>query len=735
MYKNSILPKLIIILFFLKITDIIGSSEIPQPQPSQEELEKMLEGIDENMLIEMMQEVIEQYSNWSEEEKEMMCKENNMKREDLDNSIAEAKAVIDKAKKETEKTKQKKENQIEKETKREEQKVKNEPITEKNQIQKYLNQIQKCIHTIETLQLKSQDSMIQSIIASYNEELLGKIEILKYYLKIFYDFLNKYKEENKVNIENKKIEEILNIVIQINELEPTVARLITLEEFQEDNQFEDLFQKYRIKSNQEKELKEKLENEITNIEKTIEKIETNLNLEKKEKKTKIADLEYKLDIIENDLSKVEAAKTAKKKNNEKLKEFKENLQNSLEKIISKFNNIFEKNNGILKVENFIKEYFPKEYNIGKEKEKIQKEIKKKEEQIINQKGSKSEMTNDKVLNNSNYLQNKNNSQQKDTDYFRHNEIENYEDFINQEEENKNSNQEMNEPNEPKAGKKGIASTTDQNKTKEENTENQIPTNDEKKNNQNLKDKTKRNKKKETINITENILNEINEIEDIIKNFFLNELTTINNKNFSELIKEIKKRIEKTTKLLHEINIKQIKKEKIENLSLKKISENKNELWPNNILEKESEKIDILNKIKNELKQQEIKNFENQNLEIFQMLFYKILSLSELFSNQYENLLKKISTNNEKEKDEQEISELLNSLKQTIENEDITETFTQTGKEIIKKRNKMLKENESVNSSVLKKYLKNNQLNFWTLNKQELENDLAEIKKLQEKNKK
>lgn len=732
MYKNFILPKLIIILFFLKITDIIGSSEIPLPQPSQEELEKMLEGIDEDMLIGMMQEVIEQYSNWSEEEKEIMCKENNIKREDLDNYIEEAKTVIDKAKKETEKTKEKKENQIEKEAKREGQKTQNEPITEKNKIQKYLNQIQKCIHTIETLQLKSQDSMIQSIIVSYNEELLGKIEILKYYLKIFYDFLNKYKEENKVNIENKKIEDILNIVIQINELEPTVARLITLEEFQEDNQFEDLFQKYRIKSNQEKELKEKLENEITNIEKTIEKIETNLNLEKKEKKTKIVDLEYKLDIIENDLSKVEAAKTAKKKNNEKLKEFKENLQNSLEKIISKFNNIFEKNNGILKVENFIKEYFPKEYNIGKEKEKIQKEIKKKEEQITNQKGSKSEITNDRVLNNSNYLQNKNNSQQKETDFFRHNEIENYEDFTNQEEENKNSNQEMDEP---KAGKKGIASAADQNKSKEENTENQIPANDEKKNNQNLKDKTKRNKKKETINITENILNEINEIEDIITNFFLNESKKINNKNFSDLIKEIKKRIEKITKSLHEINIKQIKKEKIENLSLKKISENKNELWPNNILQKESEKIDILNKIKNELKQQEIKNFENQNLEIFQMIFYKIISLSEFFSNQYETLLKKISTNDEKEKDEQEISELINSLKQTIEKEDITETFTQTGKEIIKKRNKMFKENESVNSSVLKKYLKNNQLNFWTLNKQELENDLAEIKKLQEKNKK
>jgi hypothetical protein len=732
MYKNSILPKLIIILFLLKTTEIIGSSEIPQSQPSQEELEKMLEGIDEDMLIGMMQEVIEQYSNWSEEEKEIMCKENNIKREDLDNYIEEAKTVIDKAKKETEKTKQKKENQTEKETKKEEQKTPNEPITEKNQIQKYLNQIQKCIHTIETLQLKSQDSMIQSIIISYNEELLGKIEILKYYLKIFYDFLNKYKEENKVNIENKKIEDILNIVIQINELEPTVARLITLEEFQEDNQFEDLFQKYRIKSNQEKELKEKLENEITNIEKAIEKIETNLNLEKKEKKTKIVDLEYKLDIIENDLSKVEAAKTAKKKNNEKLKEFKENLQNSLEKIISKFNNIFEKNNGILKVENFIKEYFPKEYNIGKEKEKIQKEIKKKEEQIANQKGSKSEMTNDKVLNNSNYLQNKKNSQEKDTDSFRHNEIENYEDFANQEEENKNSNQEMDEP---KAGKKGLASSADQTKTKEENTENQIPANDEKKNNQNLQDKTKRNKKKETINITENILNEINEIEDIMTNFFLNESKTINNKNFSDLIKEIKKRIEKTTKLLHEINIKQIKKEKIENLSLKKISENKNELWPNNILQKESEKIDILNKIKNELKQQEIKNFENQNLEIFQMIFYKIISLSEFFSNQYETLLKKISTNDEKEKDEKEINELINSLKQTIENEDITETFTQTGKEIIKKRNKIFKEKESVNSSVLKKYLKNNQLNFWTLNKQELENDLAEIKKLQEKNKK
>lgn len=731
MYKNSTLPKLIIMLFFLKITEIIGSSEIRQPQPSQEELEKMFEGIDENMLIEMMQEVLEQYNNWSEEEKEIACKEHDINREELDNYVKETKALIEKAKKETDK----KENQIEKETKKEEQKTKNEPITEKNQMQKYLNQIQKCIHTIETLQLKSQDSMIQSIIVSYNEELLGKIEILKYYLKIFYDFINKYKEENKVNIENKKIEDILNIVIQINELEPTVARLITLEEFQEDNQFEDLFQKYRIKSNQEKELKEKLENEITNIERTIEKIETNLNLEKKEKKTKIADLEYKLDIIENDLSKVEAAKTAKKKNNEKLKEFKENLQNSLEKIISKFNNIFEKNNGILKIENFIKEYFPKEYNIGKEKERIQKEIKKKEEQIINQKGSKSEMINDKVLNNSNYLQNKNNSQQKDTDSFRHNEIENYEDFINQEEENKNSNQQINEPNEPKAGRKGIGSTTDQNKTKEENTENQIPANDEKKNNQDLKDKTKRNKKKETINMTENILNEINDIEDIIRNFFLNESKTINNKNFSDLIKEIKKRIEKTTKLLHEINIKQIKKEKIENLSLRKISENKNELWPNNILEKESEKISILNKIKNELKQQEIKNFENQNLEIFQMLFYKIISLSELFSNQYENLLKKISTNNEKEKNEQEISELLNSLKQTIENEDITETFTETEKEIIKKRNKMLKEDESVNSSVLKKYLKNNQLNFWTLNKQELEKDLAEIKTLQEKNKK
>ena len=66
------------------------------------------------------------------------------------------------------------------------------------------------------------------------------------------------------------------------------------------------------------------------------------------------------------------------------------------------------------------------------------------------------------------------------------------------------------------------------------------------------------------------------------------------------------------------------------------------------------------------------------------------------------------------------------LKQTIENEDITETFTQTKKEIIKKRNKLFKENESVNSSALTKYLKNNQLNFWTLSKKEVENDLNEI---------
>lgn len=717
MYKNSILPKLIIILFLLKATEIIGSSEKPQSQPSQEELEKMLEGIDEEMLIGMMQEVVEQYSNWSEEEKETMCKENNIKREDLDNYIEEAKTVIEKAKKETEKTKQKKETITQETTK------KNEPITEKNQIQKYLNQIQKCIHTIETLQLKSQDSMIQSIILSYNEELLGKIEILKYYLKIFYDFLNKYKEENKINIENKKIEDILNIVIQINELEPTIERLITLEEFQEDNNFEDLFQKYRIKPNQEKELKEKLENEIKNIEQAIERIETNLDLDKKEKKTKIIDLEYKLDIIENDFSKIEAAKTAKKKNNEKLKEFKENLQNSLEKIISKFNNIFEKNNGIQKVENFIKEYFPKEYNIGKEKEKTQKEIKKKEEQIINQKGSKSEMINEKTISNSNYSQNKKNSQQKETDSFKYNEIENYEDYSSQEEENRNSNQEMTEP---KQGRIGNTSQHDQNKNKEENTANQIPGTDEKKTNQNSIEKKKRNKKKEKISITENILNEIKETEDIITNFFLNE-STINNKNLAVVIQEIKKRIEKIIKLLNEINIKEIKKEKIEPFSLNKISKDKNELWPKNILLEESEKINIINKIKNEIKQPEVKNFEDQNLEIFQMIFYKIIALNEIFFSQYDIFLKKISTDEGKnEKEKKEITEFISLLKQTIENEDITETFTQTKKEIIKKRNKLFKENESVNSSALTKYLKNNQLNFWTLSKKEVENDLNEI---------
>jgi hypothetical protein len=718
MYKNSILPKLIIILFLLKATEIIGSSEKPQSQPSQEELEKMLEGIDEEMLIGMMQEVVEQYSNWSEEEKETMCKENNIKREDLDNYIEEAKTVIEKAKKETEKTKQKKETITQEETTK-----KNEPITEKNQIQKHLNQIQKCIHTIETLQLKSQDSMIQSIILSYNEELLGKIEILKYYLKIFYDFLNKYKEENKINIENKKIEDILNIVIQINELEPTIERLITLEEFQEDNNFEDLFQKYRIKPNQEKELKEKLENEIKNIEQAIERIETNLDLDKKEKKTKIIDLEYKLDIIENDFSKIEAAKTAKKKNNEKLKEFKENLQNSLEKIISKFNNIFEKNNGIQKVENFIKEYFPKEYNIGKEKEKTQKEIKKKEEQIINQKGSKSEMINEKTISNSNYSQNKKNSQQKETDSFKYNEIENYEDYSSQDEENRNSNQEITEP---KQGRTGNTSQHDQNKNKEENTENQISGTNEKKTNQNSIDKKKRNKKKEKISITENILNEIKETEDLITNFFLNE-STINNKNLAVVIQEIKKRIEKIIKLLNEINIKEIKKEKIEPFSLNKISKDKNELWPKNILLEESEKINIINKIKNEIKQPEVKNFEDQNLEIFQMIFYKIIALNEIFFSQYEIFLKKISTDEEKnEKEKKEITDFISLLKQTIENEDITETFTQTKKEIIKKRNKLFKENESVNSSALTKYLKNNQLNFWTLSKKEVENDLNEI---------
>lgn len=718
MYKNSILTKLIIILFLLKATEIIGSSEKPQSQPSQEELEKMLEGIDEEMLIGMMQEVVEQYSNWSEEEKETMCKENNIKREDLDNYIEEAKTVIEKAKKESEKTKQKKETITQEETTK-----KNEPITEKNQIQKYLNQIQKCIHTIETLQLKSQDSMIQSIILSYNEELLGKIEILKYYLKIFYDFLNKYKEENKINIENKKIEDILNIVIQINELEPTIERLITLEEFQEDNTFEDLFQKYRIKPNQEKELKDKLENEIKNIEQAIERIETNLDLDKKEKKTKIIDLEYKLDIIENDFSKIEAAKTAKKKNNEKLKEFKENLQNSLEKIISKFNNIFEKNNGIQKVENFIKEYFPKEYNIGKEKEKTQKEIKKKEEQIINQKGSKSEMINEKTISNSNYSQNKKNSQQKETDSFKYNEIENYEDYSSQDEENRNSNQEITEP---KQGRTGNTSQHDQNKNKEENTENQISGTNEKKTNQNSIDKKKRNKKKEKINITENILNEIKETEDLITNFFLNE-STINNKNLAVVIQEIKKRIEKIIKLLNEINIKEIKKEKIETFSLNKISKDKNELWPKNILLEESEKINIINKIKNEIKQPEVKNFEDQNLEIFQMIFYKIIALNEIFFSQYEIFLKKISTDEEKnEKEKKEITDFISLLKQTIENEDITETFTQTKKEIIKKRNKLFKENESVNSSALTKYLKNNQLNFWTLSKKEVENDLNEI---------
>ena len=717
MYKNSILPKLIIILFLLKATEIIGNSEKPQSQPSQEELEKILEGIDEEMLIGMMQEVVEQYSNWSEEEKETMCKENNIKREDLDNYIEEAKTVIEKAKKETEKTKQKKETITQETTK------KNEPITEKNQIQKYLNQIQKCIHTIETLQLKSQDSMIQSIILSYNEELLGKIEILKYYLKIFYDFLNKYKEENKINIENKKIEDILNIVIQINELEPTIERLITLEEFQEDNTFEDLFQKYRIKPNQEKELKDKLENEIKNIEQTIERIETNLDLDKKEKKTKIIDLEYKLDIIENDLSKVEVAKTAKKKNNEKLKEFKENLQNSLEKIISKFNNIFEKNNGIQKVENFIKEYFPREYNIGKEKEKTQKEIKKKEEQIINQKGSKSEMINEKTISNSKYSQNKKNPQQKETDSFKYNEIENYEDYSSQNEENRNSHQEMTQP---KQGRTGNTSQHDQNKNKEENTENEISGTNEKKTNQNSIDKKKRNKKKEKISITENILNEIKETEDLITNFFLNE-STINNKNLAVVIQEIKKRIEKIIKLLNEINIKEIKKEKIEPFSLNKISKDKNELWPKNILLEESEKINIINKIKNEIKQPEVKNFEDQNLEIFQMIFYKIIALNEIFFSQYEIFLKKISTDEEKnEKEKKEITEFISLLKQTIENEDITETFTQTKKEIIKKRNKLFKENESVNSSALTKYLKNNQLNFWTLNKKEVENDLNEI---------
>lgn len=682
----------------------------------------------EEMFIKMIENAVEQYESTSEEEKNAMCKEIGINREELDTLMTTAKEELEKIQQDTqskptfskeEKTDTMKNTSIE---------TKNEPIGEKKEIQKYINSIQLAIKTINKLHIKSHDETIQTELTAQYENILPKTEILNYYLGIILEFLKKYLDQNSLNIDKKKIKEIVAISDEINILEPTITRLITLQEYNETNETENMFKKYKIKEKTNKNLQEYLKREIQQLEEELLTLDSQDKIDKKIIKQQKMQIEYKIKLLEKDLTEALTTNIEKenKKNKSELDKFKESLTKSIEKITTQFEIIFEKQEALKTIEKFIKEYFPKEYNIGKEKEKLQKQQRDTEIKIKNQKGSSAETTIERNMPQTNYFEKKGKKEENDTFHFQEREND-LDSSFDENESPFNLPKDEGQQNTRPEAKETKEETTPGN-TKEESTDNnnkEFNTNNKRKKRTINAPENQRNTKTKQPNTKEKVSNSMqllytaveNATKTVISFTEENQTNTYNQEKSQLLINQLQEYIDIFTTTIKEFTKDEtLLPETLKSYADKSVNpfedikkEETAKQWPIEIIKEDQKKIKIINEIKTKLKTRTIEI--HIPLHNFQILFYKLEKLKEIFNTGFSKNIRNRT-----------YQELLNAgLIETI-NEKMTELVCD-----IAKNNHIAELEEvkhTIHSNSYKKY--NGEIPYWAYQIKELEKDLTSI---------
>lgn len=378
--------------------------------------------ISENELKEIMQNAVEEYNRLPEEEKELMSKQIGIKKEELDDIMKEASAFVEEINNNTKKNNS--DQKIEENTFNENNTIEKKStipqknIDLKNETKEQIAMLEKAIKTLQTLNLKITDQFIREKVLIDFDTAIISIEKTIYYFLLIKQFLSN--NENQILISNTDIKTLINIANKINTLKESIEKLITLNEYESANNQNNLFEKYSIKKKSNTDLKNFLENEITNLKNTIKEIEnqtTQDHQSKKEQSKKIINLEYKIDILEKDLTEIETTILEAGKNNNQFKEYQKLLNEALDKIIKNLKNIFINDNAITEIEEIIRKYFPEEYKIGKEKEEHLKKQINNEKKIKEQKGSNGETYTEKNIKHSSIDSKTNNKETEEINNF------------------------------------------------------------------------------------------------------------------------------------------------------------------------------------------------------------------------------------------------------------------------------------------------------------------------------
>jgi hypothetical protein len=602
--------------------------------------------ISENELREIMQNAVEEYKRLSEEEKELMSQQIGIKIEELDEIMNEASAFVDEInannkKNDNSSNKKFEENTFGTNNTEKSSNTLKKNIETKNEIKEYILIFEKTVKTLETLNLKISDPFIREKIITELPMILNIIEKTIYYLLIIKQFL--LNNENQVIIQKTDINILINIANKINNLKDSIEKLITSTEYESANNRNDLFEKYSIKKKSNTDLKTFLENEITTLKNKIKEIESEVTQDsqsKKEKSKKIINIEYKIDILEKDLTELETSILETQKNDNQFSKYQKLLNEVLDKIIKNLKNIFITDNASTEIEEIIRKYFPEEYKIGKQKEEqIKKQIAN-EKKIKEQKGSNNEMYIEKNIKNSPIdTKTKSNENSETNNFQATNNNYDYEDDGNQEEQQspfdfpKNLGTDKQQKENKNTPEKEIKDLESNNKEKEKKKYNDLR-------HKNIKDKEKEDKEdkedknKDKIKGLDNIENQLKDIYILIENFTKEHTGSLYTQWKSEAFaQELEKELTELQIAFSTINSETIKVKGKKNIFLN--TENK---------KKETEKVFIEPNINNKTYlNEELEKIEwtetkltSEPLPQAQLIMYQIKEINEILITTFKN---------------------------------------------------------------------------------------------------
>lgn len=612
-----------------------GQGNMPLPMITEQELQ------------EIMYNAVEEYKRLPESEKEMMCKSFGIDRQELDDIMKEAEQMIpsftENTKKSTDTSSQTNENIFKSENgiQAPQKSIQKAKQTQNENIQT----IKRAVMTLQILIAKMKDEYIRDTVVDKFPNAYELIEITNYYLSIVAEYLKD--KENPI----QEVTELVIICNKINALNDAITKIITNEEYTTINQPTNLFSKYSIKKNSLEKLASWIESEIKTTKDKIKILEEEYEKNKqKEIKKEIFQLEFKLDDLEKDFTELKT-QTVKNKNINETEKYKTIVQNSTDSIASSIKGILINDRGIEIIEKIIKKYFPEEYKIGKKKEQDIKNQMAKEKKINEQKGSQGQNNGEKEQRNK-INDRKEDSHSVDSNNFQYQPTENYQDQYGNEktEDEWNFPKEQN-PGNSKTDKESGAPSIQQKDTGDKaDSENQTRQTSSPSRLKREKEDIKK-KKKEEKDITQ-LSKALDNLESDIHDYINeNAENQFHQENTMKLQEKIKSNIEKINKVTNQIDKKNILQKSEQKNMLKEEKENLPSNQSHTFIEKEKNKIKLLN-----LDPKTIEYGEGQHIT------YKINKITELMSENFNSEKRKRVYMNYLKKEIEEISDTFNAIK-------------------------------------------------------------------------